>query len=112
MEKPILAQEVSIDGDIIVIMWNDGHRSPYPHRYLRLRCQCANCVDEMSGNPRLDPDTVPQDVRAVDQMPVGNYAVQFLWSDAHYTGLYPFRFLRSVCTCTACNQSRGETDTG
>ncbi len=106
MEQPLLASEVTIEGDAIVILWNDGHRSPYPHRYLRLRCQCANCVDEMSGRPRLDPDSVPHDVKAIDQMPVGNYAVQFLWSDAHYTGLYPFRFLRSVCTCIACNQAR------
>ena len=45
----------------------------YPHRYLRLRCQCANCVDEMSGRPRLDPDQVPQNVQAVDHMQVGNY---------------------------------------
>ena len=98
MEQPILAQEVDIEGDVIAIIWNDGHRSIYPHRYLRLRCQCANCVDEMSGNPRLDPDSVPPDVRAVDQMQVGNYAVQFLWSDAHYTGIYPYKFLRSIST--------------
>ena len=59
LQQPILAQEVDIEGDAIVILWNDGHRGIYPHRYLRLRCQCANCVDEMSGNPRLDPDSVP-----------------------------------------------------
>ena len=109
MEKPILPQDVALDDDAIVIMWDDGHRSPFPHRFLRLRCQCASCVDEMSGNPRLDPDKVPQDVRAIDHMPVGNYAVQFLWSDTHYTGLYTFRFLRSICPCMVCNADRSET---
>ena len=30
MEQPILAQEVDIEGDAIVILWNDGHRGIYP----------------------------------------------------------------------------------
>ena len=106
MQQPILAQEVDIEGDAIVILWNDGHRGIYPHRYLRLRCQCANCVEEMTGRPRLDPDKVAQDVKAVDQMQVGSYALQFLWSDTHYTGIYTFQFLRSICTCIPCNQAR------
>ena len=108
MEKPIFPKEVTLEDQAIVILWDDGHRSPYPHRFLRLRCQCASCVDEMTGNPRLDPDRVPQDVRAVDQLSVGNYAVQFLWSDTHYTGIYTFRFLRSICTCIACNAAQAE----
>jgi len=45
---------------------------------------------------------VPPDVTAVDSMPVGNYAVQFLWSDAHYTGLYTYQFLRNSCPCEVC----------
>ena len=106
MEKPVFPQDVALETDAIVIMWDDGHRSPFPHRFLRLRCQCASCIDEMSGNPRLDPDTVPQDLRAVDHMPVGNYGLQFLWSDTHYTGIYTFRFLRSICPCLVCNASR------
>ena len=106
MEEAIFPKDVSLNDDAIVVLWDDGHRSPYPHRYLRLRCQCANCVEEMTGNPRLDPESVPQDVKAVDQLAVGNYAVQFLWSDTHYTGIYTFRFLRSICTCIPCNAGR------
>ena len=106
MEEAIFPKEVSLNDDAIVVLWDDGHRSPFPHRYLRLRCQCANCVDEMSGNPRLDPESVPEDVKAVDHLPVDNYALQFLWSDTHYTGIYTFRFLRSICTCIPCNAGR------
>ena len=108
MEEAVFPQEVSLNDDAIVLLWDDGHRSPYPHRFLRLRCPCAGCVDEMSGEPRLDPDRVPQDVRAVDQMRVGNYAIQFLWSDAHDTGIYTYRFLRSVCACIPCNAARAQ----
>ena len=108
MQQPLLPKEITLEDGAIIIMWNDGHRSPYPHRFLRLRCPCATWVDEMTGNPRLDPDTVPQDVKAIDNMPVGNYAAQFLWTDAHYTGRYTYRYLRSICTCLQCNAARSE----
>ena len=111
MEEAAFPKEVQTDGAAIVVLWDDGHRSPYPHRYLRLRCPCASCVDEMSGKPRLDPGKVSEDVRAVDHMQVGNYALQFLWSDAHYTGIYTYRFLRSACTCIPCNAGRAGAGT-
>ena len=85
----------------------ENNKYLFPYKYLRLQCPCANCVEEMTGKQRLDPDTVPADVRAIDSMMIGSYAVQFLWSDAHYTGIYPYNFLRNQCTCIACNQERG-----
>ena len=94
MEQIIQPDAINLEDDAVVILWEDAHRSPFPHRFLRLRCPCANCVDEMSGKRTLDPDTVPQDVKALDQMPVGKYGVQFLWSDAHYTGIYTFKVER------------------
>ena len=96
MEAAVFPQEVEIEGPLITILWDDGHRSIYPHRKLRLLCPCASCVEEMTGRAILDPASVPKDVRAIDQMPIGNYAIQFLWSDAHYTGIYTFRYLRSI----------------
>ena len=108
MEEVVFPKEVNIDGQAIAILWDDGHRSLHPHRYLRLRCPCATCVDEMTGAVRLDPDHIREDVRAVDHMPVGNYALQFLWDDAHYTGIYTFLYLRSTCTCMPCIAARGE----
>lgn len=90
------------------IRWRDGHESLYPHRYLRLACPCAGCVDEMTGRRVLDPASVPPGVVAVEWLEVGRYALQFLWSDAHYTGIYPYRLLRSLCPCSSCqSQTRG-----
>ena len=48
------------------------------------------------------PDKVPLDVYAADFMMVGNYAIEFLWSDAHYTGIYTYELLRKACTCIQC----------
>jgi DUF971 family protein len=39
---------------------------------------------------------VPEDVIAVDFLEVGRYALQFLWTDGHSTGIYPFNMLRRL----------------
>lgn len=28
---------------------------------------------------------------------VGSYAIQFMWSDGHYTGIYTWEFLKQAC---------------
>lgn len=98
--------DVDISGPFIIINWDDGDRSVYPHRLLRLRCPCASCVEEMTGRALLDPESVDQDVAALDYMTVGQYAVQFLWSDAHYTGIYTYRYLRAIANSIECGEVR------
>ena len=66
----------------------------------------ASCIDEITREPRLDPATVSEEVRVDDYMPVGSYALQFLFTDAHYTGIYTFELLREICTCRQCWESR------
>ena len=106
MSTNIEPEKVELAEQGIRIEWKDGHHSVYPHRFLRLRCPCAHCVDEWTRAARLDPETVPQDIQAVDYMMVGNYAVEFLWSDTHYTGIYTYENLRSLCSCMECLATR------
>ncbi|MDJ0853308.1 MAG: DUF971 domain-containing protein [Myxococcota bacterium] len=80
----------------LAIVWQDGHESTYPVRALRLSCACAACVDEWSGEERLDPATVPEDVHPLKISPVGRYAIQVDWSDGHSSGIYPFERLREL----------------
>ncbi len=94
--------EMKLERHGLTVRWPDGHKSLYPYKYLRIRCQCAQCVEEWSRVPLLDPDTVPEGVAALDLMEVGRYAVQFLWSDGHFTGIYPFERLRETCPCPEC----------
>ncbi len=63
-------------------------------RELRLACPCAQCVDEMSGRPILDPAVVPDDVRPVHLALIGAYGLRVSWSDGHSTGIYTFDFLQ------------------
>ena len=82
--------EIRLDSDAASIRWDDGRVCSYPYRYLRMQCACAACVDEMSGRRVLKVASVPDDIIAVEYVLVGKYAVQFLWSDGHSTGIYPF----------------------
>lgn len=94
--------KIELGEESVTVDWNDDHRSIYDARYLRLNCGCAECVEEWSQRKLLDPATVSADLRAEDYLMVGRYAVQFLWSDAHFTGIYPFRALRELCPCGEC----------
>lgn len=80
----------------VVIKWADNQSSTFAARDLRLACQCAMCVDEISGAPLLDPDSVPDDIRPVAISLVGNYAIKIDWSDGHSTGIYTYDRLYSM----------------
>jgi DUF971 family protein len=82
--------------DRVVFDW-DGHgdQTAITARDLRLACPCAQCVDEMSGRPLLDPALVPPDIRPVHLTLVGSYGLRVHWSDGHATGIYTFDWLES-----------------
>ena len=80
----------------LAIRWGDGRESLLDVRDLRLACGCAVCVDEWTGEERLDPGSVPEDVHPLKIEPVGRYALQLAWSVGHATGIDPFRRLREL----------------
>jgi ATP-binding protein involved in chromosome partitioning len=80
----------------LAIRWGDGVESVFGARGLRLACACANCVDEWTGESRLDPSTVPEDILPIRIDAVGRYAIQIDWSDGHDTGIYAFDRLRAL----------------
>ncbi len=95
------------EGRVIEITWDDaGHSGRFAARDLRLACACAECVEEMSGRPMLDPSRVAPDVRANAVKLVGAYAAHFAWSDGHSTGIYPWERLLASCPCDACAAGR------
>ena len=78
------------------IRWTDGHVSHYPFEELRRVCPCALCVDEMTGELRLDPARIAPDIQIREVHRVGRYALQFRWSDGHSTVIYPYEKLRAM----------------
>jgi DUF971 family protein len=84
------------DGASLRIVWEDGAESVLAPRTLRMSCPCAACVDEMTGKRILRPEDVPEDVYPTAIHYVGRYALQFVWSDGHDTGFFPFDYLRRL----------------
>ena len=95
-------QNVQLDPEYITISWLDGHEGVYPSRYLRGNCCCAACVEEMPGRRIVTENDVDEAGWALDWIQIGRYALQFLWSAAHDSGIYPFEVLRKLCRCNAC----------
>ena len=84
------------DPRTLSILWEDGRRDDFDVRDLRLACRCALCIEEMSGRKLLDPKTVRSDVSPRQIVSIGNYAIQFDWSDGHNSGIYSFNDLRAL----------------
>src|SRR5918912_2705463 len=67
-------------GDLLVVVWDDGHESYYPLEELRRACPCAGCSGEpdlfgrMSGG--APQHYTPASFQLHSVTPVGNYALQ------------------------------------
>jgi DUF971 family protein len=85
------------------IDWGDGHTSVYPHEILRGYCPCAGCQGH-SGTIRFI-ECFGAQLEIEDFEVVGNYALRIQWFDGHGTGLYSYKYLRSICQCPVCRPS-------
>lgn len=96
--RPVSATEVELspDGTRLSLTWEDGVRTGATAQVLRQQCPCAGCVDEWTNKRTLDPAKVPADMRLTQVQPVGNYALTFVFSDGHGTGIYPWKLLRDL----------------
>ncbi len=82
------------------IEWGDGHRSVLPHVILRGYCPCAGCQGHSGTIAFQERDGIALEIDDISL--VGNYALAIKWFDGHDTGLYSYRYLRSLCQCAAC----------
>lgn len=78
------------------IEWSDGAKTSFPVRWLRSKCPCAHCVDEWTGERKVQEKDLPADVAPVLLKSVGRYAMLVQWSDGHDAGIYSFEYLRDL----------------
>lgn len=84
------------------ISWSDGTTCTLPFAGLRAVCPCVECRGghgNMGRPPDLDQlHTAQNDTLMLENVAaVGSYAIQFLWSDGHSTGIYTWDYLRQAC---------------
>lgn len=91
-----------IGQESVEILWNDGHQSLFPNRYLRENCPCARCREEKPGLAL--PVVQGGEIYPVQIGVVGRYALNIQWSDRHNDGIYSYETLRTLCPCDDCNR--------
>ncbi len=80
------------DYQIIVTEAHSDRTHLIDPRQLRLKCRCAECVNELTGASNIRPELIPRRVRPLEINAVGNYAIGVNWSDGH-SSLVPFEYL-------------------
>lgn len=91
---PMPLEIIGLGQPEVRFVWDDDREDVWTARALRLRCTCAYCQSETTGERLLDPATVAQDITVTTMELVGNYGVAIAFSDGHSTGIYRFRALR------------------
>jgi ATP-binding protein involved in chromosome partitioning len=92
---PMPLEIIGLGKPEVKFVWDDEKEDTFTARELRIRCNCAHCVSETTGQRLLDPATVPETLTVSDMHLVGNYGVGIHFSDGHSTGIYRFRELRA-----------------
>lgn len=76
------------------IDWSDKTVTEYSHYELRQSCKCANCTAHRLKTGH-SPE-ISEDVAITDIAPMGEYGVQFKFSDGHGRGIYPWEYLKTL----------------
>ncbi len=87
---PMPLEIVGLGKQTVRFVWDEGVEDEWNVRELRIKCNCASCRSEVTGERILDPDTVPADVSVTHMELVGNYGVAIHFSDGHTTGIFQF----------------------
>src|SRR5690606_22025020 len=71
---------IGLGKDRVTFVWDEGDEDVWPARMLRLRCICAYCKSEVTGEKLLVDDDVPEDILVTHMDLVGNYGVSIHFS--------------------------------
>jgi len=88
----------------LMILWADGHETH--HLAPGFAGNVPMCVMQGRDDRRSNhlPIHIPDALEFRKIELVGQYALQFEWSDGHRTGIYSFEYLRELCPCPVCKK--------
>ncbi|MCP4251270.1 MAG: DUF971 domain-containing protein [bacterium] len=91
----------------LLVRWQDNHDSVLEAAILRKNCPCATCRTEREEQQKnaaspegsMSLKILPAgDIRLTGADLVGQYAIRLEWSDGHNSGIFDYRYLRSLDT--------------
>jgi DUF971 family protein len=82
------------------VEWDDGTSTFFPSEYLRRMSPSADSKAlrvELDTNPLAILPNVNKNALTInDAELVGNYAIRFVFSDGHKTGIYSWKYLKAL----------------
>lgn len=90
------APGIAFDAKTIMLKWNNGRVWKVDNKVLRASCQCALCINEMTGEKLIDESKIRADIAATQITPLGNYAIGVTWNDGHSSGIYPYKTIEKL----------------
>lgn len=82
------------DDGSLEMNWKDGRTTHHDAKALRGLCQCAKCIDEITGEQILDINSISSEIKIAGAEPVGLYGVAITFTDGHNSGIYKLKELR------------------
>jgi Mrp family chromosome partitioning ATPase/DUF971 family protein len=95
---------IKFDAQHVYFTWSHGNETMVNNRELRLSCRCALCINELTGEQILKPESIRSDIAPTKIFPLGNYAVGIEWNDGHNSGIYPYKTIHDLTKGTAINK--------
>lgn len=89
---PLALTNSKRDG-LLTVAWSDGSEQRLSSLQARQRCRCTECE---SARRTGTPVGVNGLVRIEQINTIGSYGVQFVFSDGHERGIYPWQYLRTI----------------
>ena len=90
---------IQIIGSEVAIVWDDGVETYYPAEKLRAASPSAETQGERDIFGHQYSGGGSRNFAGVEVLgwaKIGNYAIQFSFSDGHRTGLYSYDYLRKL----------------
>ena len=92
-------ENVQLVGDEVAIRWEDGREDYFLMEELRAASPSAEMTGERDLLGRVqggDSRSAFPGVRVTGWQFIGGYAIRFVFSDGHQTGLYSYEYLRRL----------------
>jgi DUF971 family protein len=97
MNTPLFVRQIwQKDNYTFSIEWNDGHTQDFRLCDLQRNCPCAHCTDEMTGKRLVNPNNVPDHVKAIVIRSIGRYGLRIQYTSGCSMGIYSFDRLRKM----------------